>query len=304
MAFSFKDHPLMRYASSAFKILLSAALLYWITKHVQFASLYQFIVDNPINVFLVLVLAALHLGNEFLRFALIIRVGKFPHTPKQIVKAFFIGYAFRFLLPGGQGEVGKMLFLEGRKVHRLAAYVLEKVSQIYAILLLFGLALAHLFPRYWWLGIAITAILAIAVFFWHRLIKNRFVQPYAPERFASRKFFLLQSALGIFNILLIILEYEVFIRDFAVGFTDVASIVVVVLTIILIPITFAGLGLRETTASHLFNQYGVPLDIGIGVPLIIFAFNVVIPALVGVVIFLSTRSKMHGVSFGEFLSKK
>lgn len=293
----------MRYVSLAFKILLSAALLYWITKRVQFASLYRFIITNPVNVLLVFLLAGLHLGNEFLRFLLIIRFGKFTHTSKQIVKAFFIGYAFRFLLPGGQGEVGKMLFIEGRKSHRLAAYVLEKVSQIYALLLLFGLAVAHLFPSYWWIGLSITIALGIAVFFWHRLIKNRFIHPYVPERFASRKFFLWQSVLGAFNILLIILEYEVFIRNFSVGFADVASIVVVVLTIILIPITFAGLGLRETTASHLFNQYGVPLDIGIGVPLIIFALNVVIPALIGVVVFLITRSRVHGVSFGEFLRK-
>ncbi len=304
MAFSFKDHPLARYASLVFKILLSAALLYWITKRVKFAPLYHFIVNNPQNVLLVFILAVLHICNEFIRFLLVIRFGKFPYTIKQLFKAFFIGYAFRFLLPGGQGEVGKMLYIEGRKSHRLAAYVLEKVSQIYVLLLFFGLAIAHLFPDYWLLGWGITGILAIAVIFWNRLIQSRFIRPYAPERFGSRKFFLLESALGAINLLLIILEYEVFIRDFSVGFFDVSSIVVVVLTIILIPISFAGLGLRETAASHLFHQFGVPLDIGIGVPLIIFTFNVVTPAIIGVVTFLVTRSKMHGISFGEFLGKQ
>ena len=304
MTLPFQDHPLMRYVSLTLKILLSAVLLYWITQRVQFAPLYRFILSNPQNVVLVFILAAVHISNEFVRFFLVIRFGRFPHTTKQIFKAFFVGYAFRFLLPGGQGEIGKMLYFEGKKSHRLAAYVLEKVSQIYVLLLFFGIAVAHLYQQYRIIGWGITALLAVAVFFWNKMIRNRFISPYAPENFASRKFFLLQSALSAFSLLLIIFEYEVFMRDFSVGFITTGTIVIVVLTIILIPITFAGFGLRETAASHLFNQFGVPLDIGIGVPLIVFAFNVVIPALIGVGTFLGNRTTMHSISFWKLLRKK
>ena len=285
------------------KTLISGFLLYWIVRNVELAQLVQFFKTNLHLVFFVFLLSLIHLLNEFLRFWLVIRLGRFHPSGAKLIKVFFIGYAFRFLLPGGQGEVGKMLYIEGRRSHRLAAYVIEKGSQVYVIVLLFGLALAYLFPGYWFPGWSITALLAIAVIFWNRVTRIRYIRPYVPSKFGSRKFFLLESGLAILNVGIITLEYHLLLARFDPGILNVSAVVVVILTVIMIPVSLAGLGLRETAASQLLQRFGVPLDIGVGVPLLVFAFNVALPALIGVALFLTYRIELHGISFDNLLNE-
>jgi len=304
MAILRKNHPVWRYVSLILKILISMSLIYWITRHVRFESLFLFIQDHLIAVLGIFLLSLIHLANEFLRFYLVIRRGHFDHTVQKLVKIFFIGYAFRFLLPGGQGEVGKMLYINGRRSHRLAAYLIEKGSQVYILLIAFGLAINWLFPHYRLLGWGITGLLIIGTLVWKWLMRNRYLNRLIPDLLASRTFFLIEAALGALNIVIISMEYFLLLSRFEMGFIDVSAVVTVVLTVIMIPVSFAGLGLRETAASQLFSDFGVPKDIGIGIPFLIFTLNVALPAFIGVFVFLTNRIELHGVSLETFLRKR
>ena len=57
----------------------------------------------------------------------------------------------------------------------------------------------------------------------------------------------------------------------------------------LIPITYEGLGLREKFAIEVFSKYTISAEIAVTVTLTIFLFNSILPAIVGLVLFLRKK---------------
>ncbi|MBS1271087.1 MAG: hypothetical protein MAGBODY4_00216 [Candidatus Marinimicrobia bacterium] len=278
------------------KLCISAALLYWITRQIEFRQLGQFVRENTGTVILVLGFALLLWAVEFLRFLILCRQGGLTQPIQQILRVFFVGFSLRFVLPGSQGEIGKMLFIRGEPSRRVAVYVIEKVSFVFAVLFSVGLLGWIVFPDYVWLEILLLALLIAGLFLWKPLAQWNFVKKYLSEKLRRRRVFLLQLGFSFVHIAIVVLQYWVFLRIFDIGLLEMGSIVSLVLAAILIPISFAGLGVRESVAFTLLQQYGVTADVGIGVPLLVFAVNVVLPALIGVVIFLSQRMKTEGRS--------
>ena len=60
----------------------------------------------------------------------------------------------------------------------------------------------------------------------------------------------------------------------------------------LIPITYAGLGLREKFAIEVLSKYGISSEIAITASLTVFIFNVLIPAVVGLYYIIRSKRKV------------
>jgi uncharacterized membrane protein YbhN (UPF0104 family) len=56
--------------------------------------------------------------------------------------------------------------------------------------------------------------------------------------------------------------------------------------VLIIPISFAGLGVREETYRQLFGQVGVPAEVSVTISLLYYVFGNIVPGVVGGVIYL------------------
>ena len=68
--------------------------------------------------------------------------------------------------------------------------------------------------------------------------------------------------------------------------------------VLLIPISFAGLGVREETYRQLFGQVGVPSEIGVALSLLVYFFGNICTGILGGAIYLlrSARSVITSYS--------
>jgi uncharacterized membrane protein YbhN (UPF0104 family) len=93
-------------------------------------------------------------------------------------------------------------------------------------------------------------------------------------------------ALG-FNISLIAMN---FFLGLAVGaeasLAQYAVFVPITSLVLLIPISFAGLGVREEAYRQLFGQVGVPSEVAVAISLLYYVFGNVVTGLIGGVIYL------------------
>ena len=82
-------------------------------------------------------------------------------------------------------------------------------------------------------------------------------------------------------------QYYILLQFFInmnLSFYEVALCISLILVANTIPITFSGLGLRETASAFLLPKIGIPVEIAVGVSLIIFLFNAILPALPGILL--------------------
>jgi uncharacterized membrane protein YbhN (UPF0104 family) len=61
--------------------------------------------------------------------------------------------------------------------------------------------------------------------------------------------------------------------------------------VLVIPISFAGLGVREETYRQLFGQVGVPPEVAVAMSLMVYVFGNICTGLVGGVIYLARSAR-------------
>jgi hypothetical protein len=90
-----------------------------------------------------------------------------------------------------------------------------------------------------------------------------------------------------------IFQYFILLNNF-ISFHFFSAVVSIPLILIsnLIPITYAGLGLREKFAIEVFSKYTISAEIAVTVTLTIFLFNSVLPAIVGMVLLLRKKKSI------------
>jgi uncharacterized membrane protein YbhN (UPF0104 family) len=145
----------------------------------------------------------------------------------------------------------------------------------------------------WRVPIIITAIIVSLAPFFMPLILKKFLTFQIIENYYNTLPKVMTSE--IILKLLTIIQYYVVLR-YLVGpnlsFLDVFVYISVISIANAIPITVSGLGLRETASAWLLPKIGVPIEIAVGVPLLIFLFTAIIPAIPGIIfIFPSKRGE-------------
>ena len=280
------------------KVLISALLFYLALSKIDFHSLQIFWHSEKYLILIaVLGLGMLQISLEFLRYYLSIKPELGSTIDKRLLKVFFIGYSLRFILPGSQGEIGKMLFLPGSNRFRITSFFTEKFCFITTTVFVLSFAGSYLFPDktlYFYSLILIVPILSTLILY---MIKHPLSGKITLEEYPYTKLFLINSVISFVHLGIISLQYWLLLCDHGIGFLDNAAAVITVQSIILIPVTFAGLGLREVASIKIFDMFNIPSESSLSAPLLVFALNVAIPAIIGSIIFMSMDSQIKRESF-------
>jgi uncharacterized membrane protein YbhN (UPF0104 family) len=274
------------------KLIVSIIILYFLFRKIDLRDVFEKIVTLPWQVLLFIIVTALikqiiEIGNWYFMLCL-----NPNYQPKfhEIVHSHFIGQALRFLIPGGHAVVGKVFFVENKKKASLVSVGAEKFFQIWIILFFAAIASFFHFQK-------ISLILRLSFFILMLLLPiilyylKFFFSPLRQSFFKNYSLILPKIIFAqTLYILITITQYFVVLNSLSdIQFLNVFLAVPLILTANIIPITYAGLGLRETFAITVLAVYSIPSAEAITTSLFVFLFNTFLPALIGLGFFLKTK---------------
>ncbi|HDT12640.1 MAG TPA: flippase-like domain-containing protein [Candidatus Marinimicrobia bacterium] len=273
------------------KVIVSIALVWIAFRKIDPDNLTHYLSSLPFSLaVIVFLLGILNLFLQYIRFYFIIEECRHNISMKDLIKVFFMGFAFRLTIPGGHGEAAKMLFIPGAARNRITAYGIEKLSISVLIVFLFGPAALILFPEktnlLWISAIPVVGTILLYV------LKNK---PWIQKWLLSGTRYRLISVKTIIMTLAVyavfITQYWVLLRLFGTDWITVAAVCVFVMGAAALPVSVSGLGIRENTSAYLLSGFGIAPAVGVGVPLMIFCINVVLPAIAGGILIVLTKRK-------------
>lgn len=282
----------------ALKLALTAYIIWRIFQKIELAAVLSTFVHQPLWLLSALLLLSLvrHWG-QFANWAHSLQINpQYLPNRKEQLESYLIGLPLRFAVPGGSASAGKVLFVSN--------------TSRWASLLSFGSERGFMTWTTWSYAFAAALVYYPAIPLWLRLAgfllcfsaplwtyyllglgpKTRPLQPgYA--RYAPRI-----SLIQVLIAFLSYIQYWLILRqilpiDFGASFVRMA------LTQFSnsIPITVAGLGLRESFAIHFLAGAGFSASQAVSATLTLFIIQDLLPALPGLVLLLRTQKKANVV---------
>lgn len=276
------------------KIVISVVILYFVFRKIDFNVLFDSFKQIKNHVIIILLITtALKIFIEYHNWGHYLKINPEYHPkPAEIFKSHMIGHSLSLLVPGGLGVAGKVFFIEkNSKSHTFMSLGVEKFFQIWINLLFASFAAIFYFRK---INISIPIIVCVFVVFLPLLI---YWFKHLNRRKSIEKYFLEYikilpniSVMQIIYMFITIFQYFILVNVFRPFHVYSAIISIpLILSSNLIPITYAGLGLREKFAIEVFSKYSISSEIAVAVTLTIFFFNSVLPAIVGLILFLRKK---------------
>ncbi len=277
------------------KIIITATILYFIFRKINFHQLYFSFIDLNISyIFLIIITAGIKIFIEYVNWGHFLKINP-DYKPKkpEIFKSHMIGHALRFLIPGGHAVIGKMYFVKNEKKLSFMSIGIEKFFQIWMNLLFASFAAIFYFRRQFILPtiiafIFITFLPFIIYLLKHFDRKNNLTKYFKQYWIIIPRIFIMQ----IVYMFITIFQYFILLNNF-ISFHFFSAVVSIPLILFanLIPITYAGLGLREKFAIEVLAKYDISSETAITVSLTVFIFNVLLPAIVGLYYIIKSKKK-------------
>jgi glycosyltransferase 2 family protein len=275
------------------KIAITITILYFIFRKIDFKQLLHTFTELRWYVILAIFLTTIvKIYIEYINWGHYLKVNP-EYKPKssEIFKSHMIGHSLRFLLPGGQGVWGKMYFVNNTKRHSFMSMGLERFFQIWINLVFAAFASIFYFRK---INITIPIIAFIIVLFFplflywiKNLNLNKSIDVYFKEygKILPRIAMMQGIYMGV-----TIFQYFILINNFY-DFHIYSAIISIPLILFsnVIPITYAGLGLREKFAIEVLSKYHIANEIAVTVALTVFLFNSVLPALIGTIYIIKNK---------------
>ena len=267
------------------KIIITITILFFIFRKIDFTQLINTFKNISITtVIFILLIAVIKIFIEYKNWGHYLKINP-DYNPQnsEIFRSLMIGHALRFLIPGGHAVVGKMYFVNNRKMLTFMSVGVEKFFQIWINLLYASFAAIFYFRHtqlFWMIFLFILILsLPLLIYLIKHLHKKQSVEIYFTKylKIVPR----ICSMQGIY-MALTIFQYFLLLNNF-LRFHFFSSIISIPLILFanVIPITYAGLGLREKFAMEVLSKYHISSEIAITVSLTIFILNSVLPALLG-----------------------
>ncbi len=267
------------------KIIVTILIMYIIFRKIDLTAVF----NNFLKISLVLLL--------FLLITAVLKVflycrnwGRYLHLEPdyrpekgEICRSFFVGQALRFLLPGGYGVVGKMYFVNNKKKSTLISIGLEKFIQIWTAFFFAAFAAIFYFKAVPFLIKLLIFLIILSAPFLVQIIPDKVKRSSLKAYIHNYKKSIITILITqIIYMLITLVQYYLLIRYFNdVSFFSVVIAVPIILTANLIPITYAGLGFKETFAIEILSHYDIPAEIAVTCTLMIFFINTALPGLAG-----------------------
>ncbi|MDD3143389.1 MAG: lysylphosphatidylglycerol synthase transmembrane domain-containing protein [Candidatus Cloacimonetes bacterium] len=281
-----------RILSFALKLLVTALILWGLFRRMDLGQVWQNLINQPPWLILaILGLAVLRHWGQYLAWQYSLQVNPlYTLKRKEVFESYMIGQALRFAVPGSWGILGKVAFVSNSsKGASVISCFLERIYVTWSIFVFASLALLYLpqgIPG--WIRWSLFAwLITLPVWLYFLLYLNRRWNHLRPNyiRYAPRL-----TLLMVATTLLNLFQYWLMLHlTQAVSFWDVVKRMSLSHLSYSIPITVAGLGLKESFAISLLSKIGLQAESIASTTLAIFIINDVVPALIGAGIFLKVR---------------
>jgi len=249
-------------------------------------------VSQPIWVILILLgITVLRHWGQYLTWKWALMINPNYHPAKyEIFNSYMIGQALRFAIPGSFGIIGKIAFIHNdNKINSLYSFILERIFVTWALLFFASMALVFVdigLPS--WLSWILFLIFNTMPFWMYFLLSvDRRLKKLQPG------YLKLAPAMVMAQIVITLLNYVQYWllleQVQPVSFWEIMNRMSLSHLAYSIPITFAGLGVKEKLAIPLLSDIGYMSENIVSTTLIIFIIHDVAAALVGAIIFLKVK---------------
>lgn len=280
----------------AVKYLIGFILLAWILARVDRQNMVTILLSvNATALFYVLAFALINLLLQFRLWKFLVENHSVNFQIKDLLPSFFAGFAFRLMIPGGHAEITKIFLLPGPKRGKAIAFGIEKFFQTAFKIVLILIALPIVLPEYQFILLASAALLLAGFIGLPFYLKNERFSRFQEKNVSYKKIFLVSFFHTVPIFLSLALQYHILLNDsFSITFFETSVVTVFVWGAGLIPVSVSGLGVRENIAVLLLAQYGVPGAGAVGISLLLFFINAILPAIAGVFIIIKRRNDIKG----------
>jgi len=288
----YKEHEVLFKKLSFFlKLIFSFVLIYVIFSKVSFKETLEYIRDLSGQIIIILVITTIvKFWLQMWNWELLLQIDPKVNSNKwSIFKTHTLGLLFKLVVPGGQGSFGKIIYL--KQITKKSAFfiiLLEKLIQTWIFLSAGLIAAAFYFKSYFYLFILLGILVFTAPLFLSKLIPSA-TSDYKWKRYNKRAVILMISQ-AVFLMITFYQYYMLLTIYTDISFLKVMTGISLVLAATLVPISYSGLGIRESVSVLVLRGYGVDPETAVATSLIIFIVNSVIPALPGL-FFLFRKEK-------------
>ena len=301
------------------KIAITFALLYYLINYVSYKEIILAINGaEKIYILFSFLLMFLNIYFQFLKWRLVCNVFLNVHDNLKIWKSLFYGFSAGLVTPIRVGEyLGRKLAIEDVSILKITiATILEKFASLFIILVIGGFASIYFINQYYSFLYSIPIILFLLVLLivatlvstgynfssklFNRLTENfSFFKNLKTELsyvnqigLPSIKKLMIYSSLFYF---VVIVQYAILALAFEVSgnFFNylLAGIIILFVKSILSFLSFADLGIRETTSVFLLNKMGHSAAVGFNSAIFLFLFNLLIPSIIGMFLLFARNEK-------------
>jgi len=291
------------------KFLVGIGLVLVLYRHInQRQAIEQaFATANWVNVAIALILLLPNFFFQFLKWRYLLR-HRYPEMPgRPAFQSLLFGATLGFVTPGNLGELARALFFE--KYNRYVIAGLNVIDKIFNLLIFttFGLVALNVYILWYfrlsyYVALPIAVLSALLLFFlWLVALHPQWVRSFlygintmltsrekiksfisCLDEFQSRHS-LHMALLTTAWFFMIILQYHALLLaftnvEFYQTFLGVSALLV---TKMMLPISFGDLGIREGGAVFYFSYLGIPAAAAFNAAILIFVINFFIPALAG-----------------------
>ncbi len=278
------------------KIILSFLILYFIFRKIDLVKTYQYFTElSSMTLFLLLLTTFIKFYTQYSNWKSNLCINpKYKPNTIEILKSHFIGIALRFLVPGGHATFAKVFYVNNssKKATFISIWI-EKFFQSWIILFYASWAAVFFYKQFNQLLLLALAFLITLIPFILLIMPNKFKKYDFTEYWSAyRKHFISIIVMQIGFVFLTFYQYHIIVNEFhAISFLNTSMLVALILCSNLIPITYGGLGLRETFSAYYFTKLGVPGEIAVSASLTIFFFNSILPALPGLYYIIADKKR-------------
>ncbi|MCB0283404.1 MAG: flippase-like domain-containing protein [Calditrichaeota bacterium] len=280
----------------AAKYLIGFILLAWILARVDRQNMVSILLSvNAGTLLNVLILALINLFLQFRLWKFLVESHSVNFQIKDILPSFFAGFAFRLMIPGGHAEITKIFLLPGPKRGKAIAFGIEKFFQTVFKIVLVLIALPIVLPEYQFILLSSAGLLLAGFIILPFYLKNERFSRFQEKNVSYKRIFLAAFLHTVPIFLSLALQYHILLNDsFSISFFETSIVTVFIWGAGLIPVSVSGLGVRENIAVLLLAKYGVPGAGAVGISLLLFFINAILPAIAGVFIIIRRRNDIKG----------
>lgn len=275
------------------KIAISVYILWRIAGSVSFGSAFATIFHlSPGLLITIAIISVLrHLG-QYCNWLCALRVNpEFNESKAQVFKSYLLGLPLRFAIPGGHANMAKIFYV--RNSSRLASLystLLERSFLTWASWT-FASGAAVLFyldfPPFWFmLAFALLIMYPEAIYL---ALGSRETWRHLKQSYSRQATWMILLQIG--GTLLTYTQYWLLLRRFVpLSFLDSSIRMALTQFSNSIPITIAGLGLRESFAIHFLKDTGITAQQAVSATLGLFLIHDVVPALIGLPVLIKAKT--------------